>query len=150
MDSPGKRRAARCLDLLPSPVVLQSPTLQTTAPEEVAAARQAVLQDLWRRIRYLRTLKGRPPFRWADLEMVALLAEVEQCLERLIAYHAMPHLMTLQQGLHAALHSLQATYNLLAEWLKKIRARRQTFSFWRAGPSGTVCFAGRASDHTAV
>jgi len=109
--------------LLPSPVVLQSATLQTTASEEVTAARQAVLQDLCRRIRYLLTLKARPPFRLAGIEMVARLTEVDQCLEGLIASHATPQLVTLQQKLHATLHSLQATSNLLveaAQWLKKI------------------------------
>jgi len=109
--------------LLPSPVELQSATLQTTTSEEVTAARQAVLQDLCRRIRYLLTLKARPPFRLAGIERVARLTEVDQCLERLIASHATPQLVTLQQGLHATLHSLQATSNLLveaAQWLKKI------------------------------
>ena len=81
------------------------------------------MQDLYRRIRYLLTLKGRPPFRLAGLEMAACLREVEHCLERLIAHHATPQLVTLQQGLHAALHSIQATCDLLAEaaeWLKRI------------------------------
>ena len=109
--------------MLPSPVEQQSLTLQATAPEEATAAREAIMQDLYRRIRYLLTLKGRPPFRLAGLEMTARLREVDQCLERLMAHHATPQLVTLQQGLHSALHSIQATYNLLAEaaeWLKKI------------------------------
>jgi len=109
--------------MLPSPVELQSPTLQATAPEEVTAAREAIMQDLCRRIRYLLTLKGRSPFRLAGLEMAARLTELEQCLEHLIAHHATPQLVTLQQGLHSALHSIQATCDLLAEaaeWLKKI------------------------------
>lgn len=109
--------------MLPSPVELQSSTPQATAPEEVTAARETIMQDLCRRIRYLLTLKGRPPFRLAGLEMAARLTEVEQCLEHLMAQYATPQLVTLQQRLHAALHSIQATYDLLAEaaeWLKKI------------------------------
>jgi len=103
--------------MLPSPVELQPSTPQATA------AHETIMQDLYRRIRYLLTLKGRPPFRLAGLEMAARLREVEQCLEHLMAHHTTPQLMTLQQGLHAALHSIQATYDLLAEaaeWLKKI------------------------------
>jgi hypothetical protein len=63
--------------MLPSPVELQSPTLHATAPEEVTAAREAIMQDLGRRIRYLLSLKGRPPFRLAGLVLAARLREVD-------------------------------------------------------------------------
>jgi len=74
-------------------------------------------------MRYLLTLKARPPFRLAGLEMVARLRELAHCLERLIAHHATPALLALQHGLQPILHSIQATYNLLSEaveWLQQI------------------------------
>lgn len=120
MDPPG---VLTVTGMLPSPVESQPPALHSTAREGVTAIRDDIVQDLCRRIRYLLTLKGRPPFRLAGLEMVARLTEVEQCLERLIAHHAMPPLLALQQGLHMTLHSIQATYSLLCEaakWLVKI------------------------------
>lgn len=84
-----------------------------------------LVQDLCRHIRYLLTLKARPPFRLAGLEMVAHLTDIQHCLEHLIAHHATPTLLSLQQALQPILHSLQATYCLLAEaasWLKNIAA----------------------------
>jgi hypothetical protein len=109
--------------MLPSPVETQLPALSSTTEESIPMRGDAIVQDLCRRIRYLLTLKARPPFRLAGLEMVARLTEVEQCLARLIAHHATPALLTLQQGLQSTLQALQATYSLLceaAEWLKKI------------------------------
>jgi len=109
--------------MLPSPVEPPSLALAATAEENVTALHDAIVQDLCRRIRYLLTLKGRPPFRLAGLEMVARLSEVEQCLERLIAHQATPTLLALQQGLRTSLRSIRATYRLLCEaavWLERI------------------------------
>lgn len=109
--------------ILPSPVEPQPLALAATAEENVTVLHDAIVQDLCRRICYLLTLKGRPPFRLAGLEMVARLSEVEQCLERLIAHHATPALLALREGLQTPLHSIRATYSLLGEaaaWLEKI------------------------------
>jgi len=110
-------------EVLPSSLEEHPPALQSAAEENFTRVRDTVIQDLCRRIRYLLTLKARPPFRLAGLEMVARLTEVEHCLERLIAHHATPTLLAVQHGLQPILHSIQATYSLLceaAEWLKKI------------------------------
>jgi hypothetical protein len=111
--------------MLPSPVGTPAAALQPMTEETSIGLRDSLVQDLCRRIRYLLTLKARPPFRLAGLEMVARLKEVEHCLERLIAHHATPALLALHGGLQPILHSIQATYSLLceaAEWLKKIAA----------------------------
>lgn len=80
---------------IPSPV-----TPAESPPDPVAQEPDATLcvQDLSRRIRYLLTLKGRPPFRLAGIEMFERLTEVKDCLERLIAHHSHTQLMQLQQG----------------------------------------------------
>lgn len=109
--------------MLPSPVETPTTALQPTTEKNSIRLRDTLVQDLCRRIRYLLTLKARPPFRLAGLEMVARLREVEHSLERLIAHHATPPLLAVQHGLQPILHSIQATYSLLceaAEWLKKI------------------------------
>lgn len=109
--------------MLPSSMEAHLPVLQLAGEENFKTVHATILQDLCRRIRYLLTLKARPPFRLAGLEMVARLTEVEHCLERLIAHQATPTLLTLHQRLQSILHSVQASYNLLceaAEWLKTI------------------------------
>jgi superfamily I DNA and/or RNA helicase len=81
------------------------------------------VQDLKRRVRYLLTLKGRPPFRLAGIEMFERLTEVETCLETLIQYSAEPQLIQLHKGLHTALQSVQSDYTALrqaADWLEHI------------------------------
>jgi hypothetical protein len=108
--------------VLPSPVEAQ-PIAQSTTPEDIEKQRDAIVQDICRRIRYLLTLKGRPPFRLAGIEMVERLTEVHDCLTRLIAIHSTPQLIVLQQGLHTALHSVQPDYadlRLAADWLEHI------------------------------
>ncbi len=109
--------------MLPSLIETHSPTLPSAGQENCMTLRETIVQDVCRRIRYLLTLKARPPFRLAGLEMVARLTEVEHCLERLIAHYAMPVLLTLHKGLQSILHSIQASYRLLCEaagWLKQI------------------------------
>jgi hypothetical protein len=109
--------------LLPSLMEEHPAALQSATEENFTTVRDAIIQDLCRRIRYLLTLKARPPFRLAGLEMVARLTEVEHCLEHLIAHQATPPLLTLYQRLQPILHSVQASYTLLNEaaaWLKQI------------------------------
>jgi len=101
----------------------EPPPLQSAAQANFTTVHDTIIQDLCRRIRYLLTLKARPPFRLAGLEMVARLTEVEHCLERLIAHQVTPTLLTLYQRLQPILHLVQASYSLLseaAEWLKEI------------------------------
>ena len=103
---------------IPSPV-----TTPKSIPVPVVQEQDAILQDISRRIRYLLTLKGRPPFCLAGIEMFERLTEVKDCLERLNAHHAHPQLAQLQQGLLAALQIVQTNYTLLrqaADWLAHI------------------------------
>ncbi len=107
--------------LLPSPVEPQVKEAEMT--QAVTQERASIVQDLKRRIRYLLTLKGRPPFRLAGIEMVERLTEVETCLKTLIQHYAAPQLIQLQIGLHSALQSVQSDYTNLrqaADWLEQI------------------------------
>lgn len=97
-------------------------SVETVLPS-VEQEQEAVLQDLSRRIRYLLTLKGRPPFCLAGIEMFERLTEVKDCLERLIAHHSHPQLEQLYQGLCTALQQVQPVYQRLhqvAGWLTQI------------------------------
>jgi len=60
---------------IPSPVVPK-----TSSPNPLAQEQDDILQDLRRRIRYLLTLKGRPPFCLAGIAMFERLTEVKDCL----------------------------------------------------------------------
>lgn len=113
--------------LLPSPVRVETARTETPPgpppPAARAQEREAIIQDLLRRVRYLLTLKGRPPFRLAGLEMVARLNEVADCLDRLIGHDPEPRLVRLRQGLRRALQAVRADYTDLrqvADWLEHI------------------------------
>jgi hypothetical protein len=111
--------------LLPSPVS-DEPTQNQAAPDPLKAVwqeRDAIVQDLKRRIRYVLTFKARPPFRLAGIEMVERLAEVERCLDTMIAHYDDPQLLTLSRGLQTARLSVQTEYTDLrraADWLRCI------------------------------
>jgi hypothetical protein len=86
---------------------------------------EAIVQDLLRRVRYLLTLKGRPPFRLAGVEMFERLSEVKTCLDTLIDHRPDPRLVELRQALQTALLSVQSDYTELrqaADWLEHIAA----------------------------
>ena len=103
---------------IPSPV-----TPKDVSPDPNVQEQEAILQDISRRIRYLLTLKGRPPFCLAGIEMFERLTEVKDFLERLNAQHEHPQLAQVQQGLLAALQIVQTNYTLLrqaADWLAQI------------------------------
>lgn len=112
--------------LLPSPVdeaELPPQPPSQNPPDPMAQEREAIVQDLLRRVRYLLTLKGRPPLRLAGVEMFERLREVETCLEVLIHHQAEPRLVQLRQGLHTALQAVQPDYQDLrqaADWLEQI------------------------------
>ena len=103
---------------IPSPVVTK-----TASPDPLAQEQDDILQDLRRRIRYLLTLKGRPPFCLAGIAMFERLTEVKDCLERLMAKHSHPQLAELLEGLRTALQAAQSDYTRLrqaADWLEQI------------------------------
>jgi hypothetical protein len=105
-------------DTAPSPA-----ELPVAAPD--AAAREDIVQDLLRRVRYLLTLKGRPPFRLAGIEMFERLTDVATCLDTLIHHHAEARLVHLRHSLGHALDAVRADYTDLrraADWLHDIAA----------------------------
>jgi len=109
--------------VLPSAVETSTRVSEPVLPKDSEQIRDTILRDLSRRIRYLLTLKGRPPLRLAGIEMFVGLSEVKECLERLMIYHSTPQLQTLHHGLQTALRSAQATYSVLresADWLEHI------------------------------
>lgn len=109
--------------LLPSPVADQPAQDASDPLKAVWQEQDAIVQDLKRRIRYVLTLKARPPFCLAGIEMVERLAEVERCLATMIAHYDDPQLLTLSRGLQAAQLSVQAEYADLrraADWLRCI------------------------------
>jgi hypothetical protein len=118
--------------LLPSPVDQpeeeetpspQTPTDPLLSQGDFTQEQEAIVQDLLRRVRYLLTLKGRPPFRLAGIEMFERLTEVKTCLNSLIAHRTDSRLVELRQGLHTALLSLGSDYTELrqaANWLEHI------------------------------
>jgi hypothetical protein len=118
---------------LPSPVdqpedeATQPPQ---TPPDPILSRRdftqeqEAIVQDLLRRVRYLLTLKGRPPLRLAGIEMVERLIEVETCLDTSIGHRSAARLVELRRGLHTALLFVHSDYTELrqaADWLEHIR-----------------------------
>jgi hypothetical protein len=109
--------------VLPSPVEEPAMLSNPILPKDDAQVRDAITRDICRRIRYLLTLKGRPPLRLAGIEMFVGLSEVKDCLDRLIVHHSTPQLLALHHGLQTALQSAQATYSILCEaanWLEHI------------------------------
>ena len=103
--------------------VVQEQEAVVQEQEAVVREQEAVVQDLQRRVRYLLTLKGRPPFRLAGLEMAERLSEVETCLDALLDHRSDARLVTLKHGLQTALKSVKTDYLLIrqvADWLGKI------------------------------
>lgn len=114
--------------LLPSPVDEETPPpgaspTPPTPPDPITQERESIVQDILRRVRYLLTLKGRPPFRLAGIEMFERLSEVADCLDELIGHHPEPRLARLRQGLRSALQAVRPDYTDLrqaADWLDHI------------------------------
>jgi hypothetical protein len=119
--------------LLPSPVDQpeeeetqspQTPSAPILSRRDFTQEQEAIVQDLLRRVRYLLTLKGRPPFRLAGIEMFERLTEVKTCLDTLIGHRSEARLVELRQGLHTALLAIRSDYTQLrqaADWLEHIR-----------------------------
>lgn len=115
--------------LLPSP--LASEDAPTVNPESIPVVEEAtikaneIIDSLTRRIRYLLTLKGRPPFRLAGLEMYQRFQEVHSLMEGLLSHRADPRLESLCQGIKRVLSPFASDYQDLergAGWLRDIAA----------------------------
>lgn len=116
--------------LLPSPINTKqaaepSARLETEPgrPAPVEQEQAEIETAFKRRVRYLLTLKGRPPFRLAGIEMYERLTEVSACLAEMIAHAPSACLAQLQQGLDQALTMVEADYLNLsqgADWLHQI------------------------------
>lgn len=110
--------------LIPSPV--QKPVESRAEPSATHSAkqeRQSIVDALLRRVRYLLTLKGRPPFRMAGIEMFEGLQDVCECVEALIAHMPDERLVRLQQGLSEALEIVANEYKDMREvasWLAHV------------------------------
>jgi hypothetical protein len=104
------------------PDTAATPIAPATTP---AQARDSIVTDLLRRVRYLLTLKARPPFGLAGLEMYERLTEVVTCLDRLLEHQSEARLAQLRCGLQQALATAHADYTLLrqaGDWLHQLAA----------------------------
>jgi hypothetical protein len=110
--------------LIPSPVEESpQPEREPSLAESEEQERNSIVDALLRRVRYLLTLKGRPPFRMAGIEMFEGLKEVMDCVATLIAYMPDERLIQLQKGLSEALSLVSDEYKYLREvanWLTHI------------------------------
>ena len=105
-------------------------TLRKTVRAEISelispktTLRETIVQDVLDRVRYLLTLKARPPFRLAGIEMVEQLQQVVRCLNQLLRYQPEPRLQELRTGLQQALKTVRTDYRELrqaANWLHRI------------------------------
>ncbi len=122
--TPEKPTELTITGLLPSP--LPTPSTTPAAPEAGTTQEQErIVQDLLHRVRYLLTLKGRPPFRLAGQEMFARLQEVVRCLDQLLRHQPEPRLLALRTGLRQALSAVRPTQRELsvaADWLARLAA----------------------------
>jgi len=88
-----------------------------------ASAFDEIVTGLQQKIRYFLTLKGRPPFRLAGIEMYDRLGEVKQYLNAMMELHRDPRVRQLQRGLEQALSDVKGTYlevRQAADWLHAI------------------------------
>jgi hypothetical protein len=107
--------------VLPSPVI--QPLLGPNEPARPDAERETIVRDILRRVRYVLTLKARPPLRLAGIEMFERLSEIVACLDTLIQHHAEERLVQLRHGLSQVLTALRPDYVVLrqaADWLHQI------------------------------
>lgn len=109
----------------PAPVDTRAPVSAADTKADLAPQQEAVVQDLLQRTRYLLTLKGRPPFRLAGVEMFEQLQAVARCVGQLLRHapRPEPRLLQLRVGLQAALRAVRADYQDLrqaADWLTQI------------------------------
>lgn len=112
--------------LLPSAVeTAEMPAAAAPPTPSIQQEHEAIVEDLRRRVRYLLTLKGRPPLRLAGVEMFARLREVQTCVATLLTHRTDARLVELQRGLHIGLTAVAADYvevRQAADWLEHIAA----------------------------
>ena len=97
--------------------------LEVTRANPIEEERKEIIEALKRRTRYLLTLKGRPPFLLAGLEMYERLTEVSGCLGKMLAHAPDERLTRLQQGLDQSLTKVAYIYDDLrqaGDWLADI------------------------------
>jgi hypothetical protein len=118
---PGQAGVLTVTGLLPSPIE-EPEALAVESPTPASEADEVVTQ-LFRRTRYLLTLKGRPPCRLAGIETYEQLHDVAGFSLDLLTAHYDPRLVRLVQGLQLALSPFDQTYRELqqgAAWLRDI------------------------------
>jgi hypothetical protein len=101
----------------------ERPAAQPDSVASTDSERESIVQDVIRRVRYLLTLKGRPPFRLAGVETYERLGELKRCLDQLIRHDPEPRLVQLRAGLRRALKAVRRDYTDLrqaADWLEQI------------------------------
>jgi hypothetical protein len=112
--------------LLPSaPSVTEAPGTEALPPESIA---DGVVTQLFRRPRYLLTLKGRPPFRLAGLETYDQLHDMAGFGLELLSQHYDPRLAELVQGLRAALSPFSQPYEDIQQGAVRIPRNSATDS----------------------
>jgi len=91
--------------------------------EETEKAREEIVQEIRRRVRYLLTLKGRPPFRLAGLEMYRGLQALVVVLDQMLTHYPAPSLTRIHQALSQAVTHFSTDFQLLTQaefWLQQI------------------------------
>lgn len=89
--------------------------------DEMITTRQEIVQDIRRRVRFLLTLKGRPPFRLAGLEMYRGLQELVVVLDKMLAHYPDATLMTIRQTLSPALAHFSPDFQRLGQAERRLR-----------------------------
>ncbi len=108
--------------MLPSPIEDEA-TEKTTPSHPFLQEQEEIETALKNRVRYLLTLKGRPPFCLAGIEMYEQLEDVSGHLMEMIAFNPAPCLLQLQHGIDQALGLFEQEYFTLAQgaqWLMLI------------------------------
>ncbi len=111
--------------LMPSPIEEEEPSAEQIKKhvDSNEKKQDEIVESIMRRIRYLLTLKGRPPFRLAGVEMFQCLKEVSDLVKELINHIPDERLIKLQKGLSTAFSCVVDTYDDLvqvADWLENI------------------------------
>ena len=107
--------------ILPSSI--DEPDSATASPQNTRNEQEDIVNALIRRVRYLLTLKGRPPFRLAGIEMFERLTELALELDEFICHIPDSRLQELQQGICIALRNASNEYADIkhaAGWLQDI------------------------------
>jgi hypothetical protein len=115
--------------MVPSPVESPLPTdpaeplVAPASATTPVAERERIVQDILQRVRYLLTLKGRPPFRLAGVETYERLLEVKRYVAQLVRHDPEPRLVQVLHGLRRALNVMRCDYAEIrqaADWLEQL------------------------------